>query len=587
MILLRMSPAVFVTALACAQAPAGGDLILPEDSFSLLRFSGSSALGRSEFVDVDGMPFARALRIDMPGPFRNPWDLQVFANTMGDIRNGDVIWMSLWARGASLTETSEASAVAHIQRKGGDFAKIVSLPFVGGSEWKQFMVPVKVATALTEGQHEFVIHLGTQPQLLEIAGVQLINFRDHFTTAQLPRTRQDLPWAKADAPWRRTASESIEAIRKADIHVRVVDADQRPVSDAEVRVTMRRHEFGFGSAVAADGIFAGPDSEQYRETIRTWFNKVVLENDLKWPNWESNRSKALNALAWLRENGIDQVRGHTLVWPSWRYMPVDVQNLQTEPEKLRLRVREHIADELGATAGQCVEWDVLNEPFTNTDLQRVLGEEEMAQWFIEAKRHEPAAMLYINDYSILSNGGNDAAHQNHYFETIGKLLDWGAPVDGIGMQGHFGATLTPPERIWQILDRFSVYGKRIQVTEFDIDTDDEEMQAQYTRDFLTAVFAHPSIDGFMMWGFWEGRHWRPRAAMLRRDWSTKPNGEAFRDLVFREWWTDVKGSTDADGVFRTRGFKGAYEIVVTRGERSASVPLKVSGPGITLEVVLP
>jgi hypothetical protein len=154
------------------------------------------------------------------------------------------------------------------------------------------------------------------------------------------------------------------------------------------------------------------------------------------------------------------------------------------------------------------------------------------------------------------------------------------------MQGHFGTQFTAPERLWQILDRYAVYGKRIQVTEFDIDTEDEEAQAAYTRDFLTAVFAHPSIDGFMMWGFWEARHWRPRAAMFRRDWSIKPNGYAFYDLVHREWSTDETGVTNSEGEWVVRGFKGRYDIEVRAGSRGLSGWAVLTGGGTAVTVIV-
>jgi hypothetical protein len=105
----------------------------------------------------------------------------------------------------------------------------------------------------------------------------------------------------------------------------------------------------------------------------------------------------------------------------------------------------------------------------------------------------------------------------------------------------------------------------IHITEFDIDVEDEEIQGQYTRDFMTTVFAHPSVTGFMMWGFWEGRHWKPRAAMFRRDWSLKPNAQAYLELVFDKWWTRAHGRTGASGDFTTRAFKGEHEVTVTAG----------------------
>ena len=62
----------------------------------------------------------------------------------------------------------------------------------------------------------------------------------------------------------------------------------------------------------------------------------------------------------------------------------------------------------------------------------------MVDWFAAARRNLPGTPLFINDYSILSGGGQDVAHQDHYEATIAYLLEAGAPLDGIGMQGHFG-----------------------------------------------------------------------------------------------------------------------------------------------------
>ncbi|MDO8942927.1 MAG: hypothetical protein Q7U75_07060, partial [Desulfobacterales bacterium] len=81
---------------------------------------------------------------------------------------------------------------------------------------------------------------------------------------------------------------------------------------------------------------------------------------------------------------------------------------------------------------------------------------------------------------------------------------------------------------------------------------------------------------FLMWGFWEGRHWIPDAAMLRRDWSEKPNYQAWRDLVFKEWWTDVEGRTDARGRFTASGFLGAYQIA---SPSAAGATLQLGKPG--------
>ena len=563
--------------------------MLPSDSLVGYKLSAAAGLATMQKVPISEMPFTEALRIQVNGSGAQAWDAQIIASTTGDVRTGDVIMLSFFARGSStVSETGEMNAAAYLQRTSGDFYKAISAPFNAGSIWRQFLIPVKADITLASGQHQFVIHLAYYAQTIDIGGIALVNYRDTIPLAQLPRTRIEYAGQEPDAPWRAEAAERIDRIRKADIQIRIVDGAGAAIHGAEVHVRMTRHEFGFGSAVAADGINApGLDGDRYRWVIPNWFNKVVLENDLKWPSWESNRNRALNALAWLRDNGIDRVRGHNLVWPSWQYLPSDLQGMSANPEALRSRVLNHIADEVSATRGQLVEWDVLNEPYTNTALQQVLGEQEMAAWFKKAAEQDAAAVLYVNDYSILSGGGLDRKHQDGYFEIIRKLIDWGAPVGGIGMQGHFGAQLTPVPKVWQILDRFAEFGKAIHITEFDIDLDDEEVQGAYMKDFMTAVFAHPSVSGFMMWGFWEGRHWKPRAALLRKDWSLKPNGGAYLDLVFGNWWTDVKGKSDEDGNFGVRGFKGSYLVEVTSGALTKSIPAALDSSGLTVTVTLP
>jgi hypothetical protein len=145
--------------------------------------------------------------------------------------------------------------------------------------------------------------------------------------------------------------------------------------------------------------------------------------------------------------------------------------------------------------------------------------------------------------------------------------------------------MTSIPRCLQILDLFAGQGVTLEITEFDVDVEEEEIQAEYTRDFLTACFSHPAVKSFVIWGFWEGSHWLPRGAMYRRDWSLKPNGQAYRDLVFGQWWTDVNGDTDTNGVYSTRGFKGTYRLTVAHGGTTVERDVVIHAPTtVTVEV---
>jgi hypothetical protein len=154
------------------------------------------------------------------------------------------------------------------------------------------------------------------------------------------------------------------------------------------------------------------------------------------------------------------------------------------------------------------------------------------------------------------------------------------------MQSHFNNTLTPPDRVYEILDRFAALGLDIKITEFDINSTDEAAQADYTRDYLTICFSHPAVKGFYKWGFWEGRHWRPNAAMFRRDWSEKPNAQAWRDLIYKDWWTTADGTTGEEGKYAVRAFQGTHAVEVEHGGRARRQTITLGAEGAVVKMVL-
>ena len=82
---------------------------------------------------------------------------------------------------------------------------------------------------------------------------------------------------------------------------------------------------------------------RYKEEIKKNFNFAVMENETKWPQWanEASRPGTLATIDWLRENGL-QVRGHNLVWPSWRNTNVKAAtDARENPAALFRRRRSH------------------------------------------------------------------------------------------------------------------------------------------------------------------------------------------------------------------------------------------------------
>ena len=495
---------------------------------------------------------------------------------------------TFWARGVEHSAAADEARTEFVLELAQEpYTKSGLLPAALDRAWTKFYVPCSAVSDLAAGEGTVGFRCGYDPQVFEIAALTVRNYGTSVKLDALPYTPATYTGRAPDAPWRAATAERIERLRKGDLTIRVLDAAGQPVPGAEVRVVQKKHAFGWGTAVDAKHLLAdGAEADRYRATLLADFNKVVLENDLKWPNWARDREPGLKAVAWLREHGLP-VRGHCLVWPGKKNLPDDLLPLFDQPEQLRQNIYGHIGEQVRTLRGQLVEWDVLNEPFTNTDVQSVLGDGEMIRWFHAAHATDPAAQLFINDYSILESGGRDAAHQDHYFKTIKFLADAGAPVQGIGIQGHFSEDLTAIPRLTEILDHFATFGLPIQITEFDFNTYDEQLQADYTRDFLTAMFSHASISGVMVWGFWETRHWIPAGAFYRADWSLRPAGKVWKELTQKTWWTNATAKTDAEGAAKVRGFFGEYEVVVSLNGKTTTKLVTLARDGARLDLRLP
>ncbi|HXI18191.1 MAG TPA: endo-1,4-beta-xylanase, partial [Chloroflexota bacterium] len=521
------------TLMGVAPASQGPVPLLGPDALAAFSLSGSHShtarLQRVQLGERGGVPFGEVLMVRTEAEPPLEYNIQLLAKTVAPVEKDDVLHASFWIRGGdAAAETSEARTALVFEESKDPYTKSITFSAGAGVQWRQVQIPFKAAAGYTAGGAQIILRLGYAPQTIEIGGVSVVNYGRSASVQNLPRTRVTYAGREPGAAWRHEAQARIEALRKADLSVVVIDSGGHRVSGAAVSVTQRRHAFGFGSAVVAAQIVAqNQDSVRYRETILRLFNKVVMENDLKWENWEdaAQRPRTLRAIQWLRENDV-AVRGHTLVWPAWRWVPRDLYDLRADPAALGRRVASHISEEAGALRGQLTDWDVINEPYRNHDLMDILGNDVMMEWFRRAREADPDARLFLNEATAPGTG----PAQDHLYATTRFLIDGGAPIGGIGIQCHYGMTVESPPRLLSSLDHFAQLGLPIHITEFDIDTTDEALQEDYTRDFMTAMFSHPAVDAILMWGFWEARHWRPDAALFRRDWSIKPNGRAWTEL---------------------------------------------------------
>lgn len=554
-----------------------GELLFESTAQTFAANARKTRIGAISVVDkADGVgPVARCEVFEEP---ESPWAFSLRFLVDRPVEKGEVLLLEFRARTVSAkTESGLGSIGPMFETSDPPYVKSLNQRVELGLAWRDYSLPFRCVESRDAGKSAIVFFLGYLPQTVEIADVKLSSFGKNFDASTLRNSEPRYKGAEPDAPWRAAAQERIERIRKDDLTLKVVDADGQPVPNATVEIRQTRSAFGWGTAVVAGRLLAqGSDADAYRDFLVKYCNRAVFENDLKWFGWQNRRNRAdvFRALDWLDERRID-VRGHCLVWPSWRNSTPRWRELASNPEALDAAIREHIRDEASALRGRVVDWDVVNEIHDNNDILKILGDDILVDWFQEARAADPNARLFINDYGILSGEGLDRRKQTSYFRAIKKLIDAGAPIGGIGMQSHFGQTATPPERLLEILDRFAELGLPISITEHDVDATDKAFQAEFTRDFLTAAFSHPAVDEILVWGFWERSHWRPESAYFSANWTPTPAGKVWQELVGETWRSNLDATSNEAGSVATRVFLGDYRITVRVGDKTSTVETTV------------
>ncbi|VGO19259.1 endo-1,4-beta-xylanase [Pontiella sulfatireligans] len=493
------------------------------------------------------------------------------------------------------------------------------------AEWETFSAPFSVPEDAAPGSLSLFLVHGWGDAAVEVADVQIENLGSEKPLQAYARKGRWYAGQEADAAWRLEAQSMIASNRMGTFSVQVLDAQGEPVKNARVVIEQQRHAYRFGTAVnsllwrwiAPDAAsnpqlqaefkayraesgrkgltFAQRQAEiqKYFEVLKADFNYAVFENALKWEAWsgawDGFRQEDTFALTdWLHASGLD-VKGHALVWPGWGHAPAWTKKMADRPEALNRLVHAHITDIGAAMNGRVAAFDVLNEAFNNHDYMDVMGSEVVGDWFRQADAVLPDAQLNVNDFLLMANGGYWTEKLDFYDALVGRLLDEQAPLEGIGFQSHFRHSfLTGPQRIWVLCDRFGRYGLPLVCSEFDVDLADEELQAAYTRDFLTAWFAHPDTQAFLQWGFWQDSHWLPYAGLYDRDWRMKPNAKIYRDLVYNQWWTGREEARSSDdGRVELRGFLGNYRITAHASGRKVvleNIELKKDGASLSMKL---
>jgi GH35 family endo-1,4-beta-xylanase len=524
--------------------------------------SASPAVGKVESLEV-----GKRITITKADPAK-AYSAQFTAAVSAEIVKKERVLAIIKARVVGMEESGEVEA--KLQLRAAPYTSFGPTIGVGiHREWTEQPVVFVADDAVPADKAAVVLLCGHKEQSIEVESIRVLKYPATMDVALFPKAKlipRTYAGREPDAPWRKAALERIEQHRKKDLSMIVKGDDGQPLAKTEVKLSLKRHAFGFGSAVVAKRFSSeSEDDRRYREIVEKLFSVVVFENDLKDGNWapdfnegrKTKRNAEIDtAFQWLAERHID-VRGHYLMQVATPFNLRDIKDNAV----IRQRTLDSVKERMAFVKDRVVEWDVINHPIAwgGADmLNKRPGLETLDREVFTLARSLTKLPFFINEDQVFRPG----PQCDDTFTYIEKLNADGFKVAGLGNQAHFHESYLPsPEHLLAVTDQFAKIVPHQCITEYDIvTTEDEELAADYTRDALIAVFSHPAYTSFLLWGFWEGSHWKPEAASWSEDWSIRPRGEVLDEWIGRRWHTEVTLKTDAKGKVSWRGFPGWYEL---------------------------
>ncbi len=325
------------------------------------------------------------------------------------------------------------------------------------------------------------------------------------------------------------------------------------------------------------------------------FSAITPENCMKpervhpaEDRWNFERTDAL--VEWADENGMT-IHGHTLVWhaqtPSWFFEGGD-------PETIKRRMRQHIEKLAGRYKGKLQSWDVVNEAINdggdsetaktenlrNSNWLQALGPEFLTLAFTFAREADPDAVLYYNDYNIESGPKHASS-----MVLLKRLLADGAPIDAVGIQGHWRSGRVPFDDIEKAITNYASLGLKVSITELDITIRGEsggqfgrrrvrssvpasvaDLNAQaedYAKLFAIFKKHEDVIERVTFWGLNDRRTWRWGQHPLLFDANNNPK-PAYASIVNSPANNETDEGTDSPTEVKVEdGGQGPYSAIAT------------------------
>lgn len=283
----------------------------------------------------------------------------------------------------------------------------------------------------------------------------------------------------------------------------------------------------FGACIRHEPLLAEAD---YRAALARYCTILISEGAQFWDplQMEQGRfdfSRSDRHVDFAASIGAEFI-GHTLVWhgamPGWVEAAVG-----TEAAAFSV-LEAHMRRLMGRYVGRFAYWNVVNEPIAERpanarDLRqtlwsRSLGPDYVVKALRMARDFDPAARLIISDYDLESGDSIQAAKRVAFLDLVRRVLDAGAPLDGVGFQAHIRGELPiAKDEVSRLVEELKGMGLSVLITELDVIDHllpqdvraRDRVVAERVRDFLGAVFAAATPKCVVTWGITDRHTWVP------------------------------------------------------------------------------
>lgn len=314
------------------------------------------------------------------------------------------------------------------------------------------------------------------------------------------------------------------------------------------------------------------NSEAYQASIKKHYDIVTPENCMKperiHPSENTYTFETADAMVdWCQKNSI-KVWGHTLGWhgqtPQWFFQetptaattsaatatppagdtsrqrrgPGFISGPLASKEVVLERLKNHIMTVVGRYKGRVTGWDVFNESIadggdgTTENLRtyswyKAVGPEVITLAFKWAHEADPKALLFYNDYNIEQGAVENKGKHASSMLLLKRLIKEGAPISGVGIQGHWHLNTNLAD-VEKAIEDYASLGLKVSITELDvtatgsnsgamsvnggdrkIPAENYEKQAEVYRKLFEIFNRHADvIDRVTFWGLSDTRSWR-------------------------------------------------------------------------------